>query len=663
MKTLIDHALYWASQGIPVFPCGDNKAPLTDKGFYDGVTNPAEVRALFEFYGGAAKMIGGRMGKEAGLFAVDIDLYKGKKPEEWFKAVKDEGALPETRIHKTKNGGLHLLYESDDFFPNCKPAEGVEVKGEGGYIILPGSPGYEVLQGGLVKANGLLLERLRYADRDRQSATVSSLEGDILGATDFHTALAQVAAKYAFEGWDQLRIQKRLRELLEASVAASPGHDRHSRWRAIYDDRGGELTRIVRSAFKKFNDDAINEDMAEADGFDAILADAEGVFPQLGQGPQEPDEYDTPIPEDAWPFLHQGYFADQEHNLAEQAFTMYPIYAENETVVIFAEPKTGKTAIALTTALHIACGFDYGQFKVAAGGPTLYYALEGSRAIRLRVAAWRKTMAEQNVELPRRIPMFVVERPTNFLKEDQRKAAAKQLIAADTYARKRGTPLKAIFIDTLTKAMAGGDQNSVDDTSHLFDIVSLVRAGGVTATIVFVHHKSRSGLVRGSTNIEAEPDVLLDVSKKGETVTMKIARARSIEDGLRFHFKLEGVDLGETVQGHPLAGVVAKAVIMPADTGDEDMADHLMGEKVGELRRIIAEHLPTGKHEFRHVLSVLAAQNLLPEGKKPIPSQAWAQQLGHEIASETGVVYDNRHISLVKDSGKITHLLIRAFSA
>lgn len=660
MPTLLEHALYWAEQGVPVFPCNGDKAPLTENGFYDASIDPAEIKRLFDFFGDNAKMIGGRMGKESGMFAVDIDLYKGGKPEEWYKVAKDEGALPETRVHRTKNGGLHLLYESDDYFPNCKPSEGVEIKGEGGYIILPGSPGYDVIQGGLVKADPMLLERLRYADRDRKSATVSSLEGDILGATDFHTALTQVAAKYAFEGWDQLRIQKRLRELLEASVAASPGHDRHARWRAIYEDRGGELTRIVRSAFRKYNDDAGQEDMGEFDGFEDLLNDAENVFPQLGE--QKGNDNDSPIPEDIWPFQGQGYFADEEHDLAQQAFTLYPIYAENETVVIFAEPKTGKTAVALTTALHIACGFDYGQFKVAAGGPTLYYALEGSRAIRLRVAAWRKTMQEKGVDLPKRIPAYVVERPVNFLKEDQRKSAAKQLIAADKYARKFGTPLKAIFIDTLTKAMAGGNQNDVEDTSHLFDIVALVRAAGVTATIVFVHHKARTGGVRGSTNIEAEPDVLLDVSKKGDAVVMRIARARSIEDGLRFHFKLEGVDLGKTIQGHPLAGVVATPVEAPADEEDESMSDHLLGETIGEARRCIVENFPTGKHELKRVLMSLGAVGILPKHVPPLPGNADAQKFAHSIASESGVTYENRHISLVKERGKVTHFFVRALS-
>lgn len=582
-SALVKEAIAWGKAGIPVFPCKADKRPLTEHGFKDAVTEPEQIRKLFEFFGDAATMIGGRMGD--GLFAVDIDLYKGKEVEAWYQARVDDGSLVETRTHTTQSGGVHLFYEADDS-PSCNPVAGVEVKGDGGYVILPGTPGYTVVKEGLVKAPDGLLEILRYSASTRRGSAMAELEGQVLSGADFHNSLTQIAAKLAFRGKTQIEIQKHLLDLMDNSTAKNPGHDRHARWLKVMTDSGGELSRISGSAYVKFNEDATIEAMGEFQGLDQLAGVAEGIFTQVGNfEPGKPTEIQE-YKEDEWPFTNEGYFADQEHDLRNVNFTMYPIYTENETVVLFAEPKTGKTAVALTTALHIACGFDLGSLRVAAAGSCLYYALEGSHAIRLRVASWKKVMRERDIELPDRIPLFVVEKPHNFIKEETRISAANQIIAAHKYAAKTENPLKVIFIDTLTKAMSGGDQNSVEDTSNLFDLVGLCRQGGVTATIVFVHHKSRQGNVRGSSNIEAEPDMLLDVSKKGEVVKLRVARARSIEDGNSFHFAITDVDLGKTSQGHPLHGMFVDPLeVTDADAGDDPNEVILLSKR----RKVITE--------------------------------------------------------------------------
>jgi len=209
---------------------------------------------------------------------------------------------------------------------------------------------------------------------------------------------------------------------------------------------------------------------------------------------------------------------------------------------------------------------DYGpSLKVTEARPCLYYALEGSRAIKLRIAAWRKYMAEEKVELPEHIPMFVVESAQNVLKENERKSACNQLVAADLYCIKNyGQPLGVISLDTLTKAMPSGDQNSVEDTSSLFELVGLLREASVTATIVFVHHKARTGGLRGSTNIEAEPDTLLDISKgkvDKTDIEVRVAKARSIDEGGVYCFSTKTIHLGVTTQDIDLNSFV----VIPKD--------------------------------------------------------------------------------------------------
>ena len=658
---LIKGALAWAELGIPVFPCGGNKAPLTKNSFYDAETDPQKVKALFDFYGDRVKMVGARMGADSGLFCMDFDLYKGDEPRAYMEKLMRYGALPDSLTHKTMNGGLHVFYYSDDEWPNTKPCAGVEVKGEGGYVIVPPSPGYEVYNDMRVTdAPPTLLAALQLAKDVSSASSIDELKFAVIQASDFHDSLRGIAARLSSRGMDPVDVVVELKKILAASVASDENHKRHNRWKALMRDKSQELSRIVKSGYTKYNPTAATERVREFGKKEwEDTAAAVGFFQSPEGGKVERIEPKAKeYTDEEWPFT-DGYFADQDHDLAEQAFTLYPIFAENESVVLFAEPKTGKTALALTTALSIACGLDFGELKVASAGPTLYYGLEGARAIRLRVAAWRKKKVEEGVKLPERIPMFVVEGHATFLKEEKRKDEANKIIAANNYSIKNGAgPLKAVYLDTLTKAMSGGDQNSVEDTSHLFELIGLLRSGGVTATIIFVHHKSRQGNARGSTNIEAEPDVLLDVSKKENLVSLRVARARSIEDGQDFLFRLHGVDLGKTKQGHPLAGVYVEPE--EAVTGEpHDL--HVSQENAKRYSVIIG--MGPGRHTTLQVHSELKRHGLEAKAarggsmtKRQLASSA-GKRFFVDLISNTGTQYADYALKLVRDAQEdITHI-------
>lgn len=585
MNDLIREAIVWAEAGIPVFPCKADKSPLTQNGFKDAVSDPEQVRALFEFYGAAAVTIGGRMGN--GLFAVDVDLYKGEDVKAWLEARLESGDLPDTRVHETKRGGLHFIYEGD--VGCCDPIHGVEIKGDGGYIILPGSPGYSVKSEGIAEAPASLLEIVRSAVNRSRGSTMTQLESAVLSGADFHNSMTQLAAKMAARGSDQVEIQARLLHLLKSSMASEPGHDRHARWRSVMADKGGEISRISSSAYIKFNDDAVMQEAQELSdgGMAAMMEVSDKVFTQLGEPDIEPNT--TPIvdlDEDEFPYATQGYMADEDYDVTDQNFALFPIFADNETVIVSADPKAGKTVFCLTAAFHIACGLDYGTMKVAESGMCLYFGLEGTRALRLRVQAIRKTYKERGIKVPDHIPLFIVERAEHFMRE-QDIAVAKILLANKQQVAKTGTAIKVVFIDTLTKAMSGSDQNSVEDTSALFDIVGKLRAGGLTATIVFVHHQSKTGAVRGSSNIPAEADVILQVSKKNSVVQVKVGQARSIEDGGSYHYDMVTADLGTTKQGHAQTGVFLDPIA--GNERVDNIEDFAEVQRIAQRRAIVTQ--------------------------------------------------------------------------
>jgi hypothetical protein len=137
-------AASFLAQQWPVFACAADKRPITAHGLHDATTDPTAVREMFARPG--ATMIGVPTGQASGFFVVDLDVKNGAPGLEWLAA--NEHRIPRTRRHSTRSGGVHLLFA----MPTArairnsasKLAPGVDVRGTGGYVIVPPSPGYSI---------------------------------------------------------------------------------------------------------------------------------------------------------------------------------------------------------------------------------------------------------------------------------------------------------------------------------------------------------------------------------------------------------------------------------------------------------------------------------------------------------------------------------------
>ena len=176
--SLTASALWLAEEmRLPVFACGPDKRPVTQHGFHDATRDPTEIKAQFGTPGAA--MIGVPTGQGAGFFVVDLDVKNGAQGLEWLAA--NQHRLPRTRTHKTRSGGQHLLFQ----WPEGRTvrnsasriAPGVDVRGNGGYIIAPPSPDYEVADASaLAEAPAWLLDLIDPPVTPRaQSAAASNI--------------------------------------------------------------------------------------------------------------------------------------------------------------------------------------------------------------------------------------------------------------------------------------------------------------------------------------------------------------------------------------------------------------------------------------------------------------------------------------------------------
>ncbi len=140
----LEVALGLASQGVPCFPCRDDKRPSCPQGFKAATADQAMLHELWTRNPGS--LIGVPTGVATGMDVLDVDPRQGG--DKWLVSVN--AYLPPTQAHSTRSGGWHILFKHREGIRNSasKIAAGVDVRGDGGYIIWWPAIGLGVLNQG-----------------------------------------------------------------------------------------------------------------------------------------------------------------------------------------------------------------------------------------------------------------------------------------------------------------------------------------------------------------------------------------------------------------------------------------------------------------------------------------------------------------------------------
>jgi hypothetical protein len=155
--TVLDSALRYAARGWPIFPvhsplddgrcsCGRScdspaKHPRTQRGLIDASTDPATVTGWWQRWPQAN--VGLRTGNRAGVIVLDVDPRHGGD-ETLHDLERAHGPLPRTTTVVTPSGGQHIYFRHPGgSVPNSAGALGVglDVRGDGGYVLTPPSVG------------------------------------------------------------------------------------------------------------------------------------------------------------------------------------------------------------------------------------------------------------------------------------------------------------------------------------------------------------------------------------------------------------------------------------------------------------------------------------------------------------------------------------------
>lgn len=249
--------------------------------------------------------------------------------------------------------------------------------------------------------------------------------------------------------------------------------------------------------------------------------------------------------------------------------------------VVYGPSNSGKTFFALDMAYHIAIGAQWRGFRVAQAA-VLYLAAEGGAGVRNRVAALRQ--AHGALDVP-----FALKRAGLDLLHDQ---ADLQHVYDLTQAVKSkcGDLPVLIVIDTLSRIMAGGDENSAADMTALIRNIDAIRAA-TGGHVMLVHHTGKDAArgARGHSSLRAATDTEIEVQNAddeegGFVRAAMVTKQRDYQGGETFAFILKGSTLGLDQDGDEVTSCTVEAV-----ESDEFIAAKKAKKGIGGNQKLVLE--------------------------------------------------------------------------
>jgi hypothetical protein len=356
-------------------------------------------------------------------------------------------------------------------------------------------------------------------------------------------------------------------------------------------EHGGDITNAVRAygaEIKPSRNDirdnimqgSSQHDQPAADDLDdfdiipmtmAAEVEAPAVF-QIGEATSRAKRNEIFWAKDAKPMLKSAYLVKNWLGAGQMS-------------VVYGPSNVGKSFYALDMAFCVAAKMDWQGCKTR-GGPVLYLATEGGNAFNNRVMALRKQYGIDDVQLA------VRPSPVNLLDPAADLEGLLELCA--DIERTCGQKPCLIVVDTLSRALAGGDENgSVDMSSYIQNVDVLRLATG--AHIMTVHHsgKDTSKGARGHSSLRAATDTEIELAVDGTIRTATATKQRDLEPQPPFMFSLKVHTLGQDEDGDD----VTTCTITKAS--DEDAADTAQKRPTGANQKVVVKAFKQLRSEGR----------------------------------------------------------------
>lgn len=591
----VDDALRLARLGFHVFPLQEGKKlpaignfpelatrdeAQIHRWFFDdvmGIPRHANVGISTTRYGDPDEA-----GDYRALLVIDVD----DKPAADGKPAKQGGhelvrlemagmEFPSTMEQQTPSGGAHLIYVTP--YPVKQGtnvlAPGLDIRSGGGYIVGAGSitekGEYRSIDRPIAEAPAWLVERCgRRMERDPALAQ-ALLTVDAARATERAAAYLRDEAEGAMEG---------------------AGGDAHT---LAVAQRVGDFGVGEAECLELMLD--WNEKCAPAWSSDDLAAKVANAYRYRTRpvGCAAPEAEFQAIPATALAQVtgaaplpaRRSLIAVPFRNIAlptKSAWLVKDWLDQGGLSVLYGDSNSGKTFCALDMALHVAQGKPWFDKRVR-GGPVVYLAAEGGGSVGRRIVAFK-----QHYELgDKDIPFVLMPCAVDLLNPS---ADTPLLAQAMTQAAERyGQPVALLIVDTLSRATAGGDENSAQDMTRFIANLDHIRQA-TGAHVQAVHHtgKDASKGARGHSSLRAAVDTAIEVDATGGGHRVTVTKQRDMEFGQPLAFRLLPLQLGTDEDGEAITSCVVTPIsdFMPLPKSVVNPGTHA-AEALGILRTLI----------------------------------------------------------------------------
>ena len=502
------------------------------------------------------------------VWVLDIDSHNHPKAMKWLEELLEQwndGIPLRTATQRTGGGGIQIFFLAPEGWvpPTNKTSMGVDIRGAGGFAMLPPSmhesgnnyawiKTYQPWDVGIMVAPSWITEAVdellsQYVKVERGERTESpgqAVDGFgmiVDGREDYMTRLiwARVVSLYREcpfigdkDSIDAMRdafityTQNVKSRLFEPGVPTHMLLEREGRGISLFEAKWREAMKQWDTKVKEAAAQPAPEKKLEA--------------PQELQQDEDLADPNASIMDDVYEILNvMGIKA-----LPDPEWLIEKVVMARSLGFIYGAPGAGKSFIALGMALAIAAGLkDWWGRGVNMTGPVVYISSEGVSDIKFRIRAWEIALGINADELP----FFLIHQTINFMREED---TNKLLRTINRVVQMTSQFPVHVTVDTVSRVLPGADENLQKDMTLFIGACDEVKET-FGSTVCGVHHLSRSGNLRGSTVFDGAADFLLAVSREegSEIGQLHAKKIKAAADGWTQNFRLRSIELGG-IAGH-----------------------------------------------------------------------------------------------------------------
>lgn len=558
-QTALDWARFYAGLGWSVVPVRrGEKIPAEKWARYQSL--PADANQILAWWADRPDFgVGLIQGQRAGTIVLDFDGAIGAET----LAQLDARGLPSSCRAYTPGGGVHvILRHPGAYVPTRKGVlAGMDVRGDGGFIVA--CPSFHANGGQYVWDVDCHPEDVPVADCP--AWLLDTITGDAPPLPGTPGDVVRVAQQSGPLGLAMERVTDGREQYMRDTILAvcrdlRDQHQRTPTEAELFDAAWPQYLAHV---------DLSRPGRGEAEfrakvRYTLARVEAGRVrgFDQPGQAGQTPDVPAVPAiirPANGLPLV---YWHDIQPSLAADDF-IEGLLIKGAMSVVYGPSNCGKTFWTSDLAMHVATGRRWQGRDIEPGG-VIYCALEGGHGIRNRVAAWRKHYGLEGVE----VPFAIIPVTLNLLDPDA--DASRVVEAIEAAKREFGLPVAWTIMDTLSRAMAGGNENSPEDMGALVTNGTMIQQT-TGSHLTWIHHsgKDQAQGARGHSLLRAATDTEIEISRasKDSPSVAKVTKQREMEIEGEWTFGLQAIELGKNRRGKAVTScIVTEATAEPDAT-------------------------------------------------------------------------------------------------